>query len=106
MNITTIANFGARFVMRMRSGLRSASVRENVPDSNAFFGSVCVEVATGKAARLAAIWQVNPHNGHVECHWTTEPEDIAAYQALPALERFGLILAARQQNRASHCVHG
>ncbi|GAA5628210.1 hypothetical protein Brsp05_03506 [Brucella sp. NBRC 12953] len=106
MNITTIAKFGACFVMGMRSALRRASLRKNQPGNDAFSGRACIEDATSKPARLTAIWHVNPKNGQVECHWTTDPEDIASYQALPVLERFGLILAASQQNRASHRVHG
>ncbi|MBD7992152.1 hypothetical protein [Ochrobactrum sp. AN78] len=109
MNIRTIANFGARFVMRMRSDLRSTCLGRNVPDNDAFAGHACMKDLTIKPAepaRLTALWQVNPQNGHVECHWTTNPEDIASYQALPVLERYGLILAASQQSRATHRIHG
>lgn len=106
MNITTIANFGARFAMGMRCALRPTSLRKNLSGSDRLVRRACMEDAMSKPARLTAIWQVNPQNGHVECHWTTDPEAIASYQALPVLERFGLILAASQQNRTSQRLRG
>ncbi len=106
MNITTIARFGARFGVGLRSAVRRANIRKNVRINNALAAQTCAYGATDKPAQLTAIWHVNPQDGRVECRWSKEPDEIASYQALPVLERFGLILAANQQSRASDRVHG
>ncbi|MCV9907620.1 hypothetical protein OIV19_08330 [Brucella sp. HL-2] len=105
MNIAAIANFGVCLGTRMRFALRrtispSQTMHRNPSESDAVNNR-----AVSKASQLTAIWHINPQNGRVECHWTKDPEEIAAHQSLPVLERFGLILAASQQNRTSNRVH-
>lgn len=106
MNITTIARFGARFGVGMRSAIRRANNHKNARVNNALAAQACAGGATDKPAQLTAIWHVNPQDGRVECRWSKKPDDIASYHALPVLERFGLILAASQQSSASDRVHG
>ncbi|ANG99138.1 hypothetical protein A8A54_21500 [Brucella pseudogrignonensis] len=109
MNITAIANVGARFGTRVRSAIRKAVSRGQANNNILSDAEVVRHAATSKhvppCVSLTALWSVNPQNGRVECHWSKDAEEIAAHQSLPVLERFGLILAASQQNRTSNCVH-
>lgn len=105
MNIAAIANFGARLGARVRSAVRRTVSRGQVTYNNFSDAEVARDAAADRRVPLTALWVVNPQNGRVECHWSKDAEEIAAHQSLPVLERFGLILAASQQNRTSNWVH-
>ena len=106
MNIAAaIANFGARFGVPMHSISRRTARSSVTTYSHVFEADVNRDGAIRKAPQLTTIWYVNPENGRVECRWTTDPKEIAHYRSLPVLERFGLLLAAGQQNRTSTWVH-
>lgn len=105
MNIATIANFGARFGTRVRSAVRRTVSSGHVTHNNCSVAEMTRDAVTDKLVPLTALWSVNPQNGRVECRWSKNAEEIAVHQSLPVLERFGLILAASQQNRTSNWVH-
>jgi hypothetical protein len=106
MNIAAaIANFGARFGVHMRNPSYATASSGKTTYRPIYEAQASGDRTAGKTSRLTTIWYVNPENGRVECRWTTDPDEIAQYRSLPVLERFGLLLAAGQQNRTSNWVH-
>ncbi|MBJ6134550.1 hypothetical protein JAU75_17035 [Ochrobactrum sp. Q0168] len=106
MNIAAaIANFGARIGAHMRSANHATASSGQMSYRHLQHAKASTDKANETAPRLTTIWYVNPKNGRVECRWTKDPVEIAKYQSLPVLERFGLLLAAGQQNRTSTWVH-
>ncbi|MBA8840557.1 hypothetical protein [Ochrobactrum sp. RH2CCR150] len=106
MNIAAaIANFGARFGAHMRTANYATASSGQTTYRHHYEAEASGDKAVGTASRLMTIWYVNPENGRVECRWTKDSDEIAQYRSLPVLERFGLLLAAGQQNRTSTWAH-
>ncbi|AEW18726.1 predicted protein [Brucella pinnipedialis M163/99/10] len=52
-----------------------------------------------------AIWKADPSTGRIECHWTTDPNEVSAWLARSCFEQAGLIMAAVQQGRFGMPAH-
>ncbi|RUR06196.1 hypothetical protein ELZ19_08505 [Brucella abortus] len=55
--------------------------------------------------RPVAIWKADPSTGRIECHWTTDPNEVSAWLARSCFEQAGLIMAAVQQGRFGMPAH-
>lgn len=60
---------------------------------------------TRSAPMPVAIWRVNAETGQLECHWTCDSDEIAAWCSRSWLERFGHVLAVGQRSHVSGWVH-
>lgn len=97
MKFTAIALLGARVLARRHPKYSQMSARPASCVPGAEHGTI--------RPRPVAIWKADPATGRIECHWTTDPNEVSAWLARSCFEQAGLIMAAVQQGRFGMPAH-